>query len=152
MYGKNKKVKIGENWYEQNGRNGTKRPKCSVEKYEQTLTSQSYKDECDINKIMAKIEKGQMVDRLVRDGRFDDVSEFEGLAEALIKVQEANDAFMNLSAEVRARFENDPVKLVEFLEDGENRKEAEELGLVQPKPIQESEPETIPPAAEQKAQ
>lgn len=147
MYGKYPKVKneFGE-MVEQNGLNGA--PKawpttdCSGDV---RLTVQAPRDEVDINKIVKKIEKGQLVDINAREGVFQDISDFDGLADARIKVQNANEAFMALPADLRSRFDNDPVKLVEFLGDEGNRKEAVELGLVDA-----GEPEPVPPAAENK--
>lgn len=99
-----------------------------------SLTSQSFADEVNINKIMARVEKGQIV--LGSDGMpfYGDVSELGGLQEALIKVQEAEELFMQFPAETREVFENDPLKMVQFLEDPSNKEKAIQLGLVKPKP------------------
>lgn len=108
---------------------------------------QSLEKETNINQIVKRMEKGQMLDTLRDEGRFEDVSEFNGLADAIIKVQNANNMFMELPAEVREKFGHNPVKLIDFLADDKNRKEAEDLGLVNPKPPKAGEPATIPPAS-----
>lgn len=134
MYGKYPKVKINGEWVEQNGLNGA--PKawpttdCSKDKI---LTVQSAKNDTDINQIMKKVEKGMMLDFTMGEGRFEDISEFSGLADAIIKVQNAKEAFMTLPAYVREEFDNDPVKLIDFLSDEGNRAKAVELGLIAPK-------------------
>lgn len=113
------------------------------------LTIQSDRDEADINKIVARFQKsGQLPPTLHGEPfTFSDVSEFGDLAESLIKVQEARDLFMSYPAELRERFDNDPVQLVEFLSHDENRKEAEDLGLVVPKPVVvDPVPPVVPPA------
>ena len=46
----------------------------------------------------------------------------------------AQDEFMELPAQLRARFNNDPALLIDFLEKEENREEAIKLGLVASKP------------------
>lgn len=150
MYGKYPQVKVNGVFVEQNGLNGA--PKawpttdCSKDKI---LTVQAPKDEVDINKIMARVAKGQMIGGL-ENGRFMDVSEYDGLEEAIIKVQKAKEEFLSLPVEIRDRFENDPVKLIDFLSDESNRAEAEELGLVnRQEPVQ---PASIPPAAGESAQ
>lgn len=97
-----------------------------------SLTSQHPADEVDINKIMARIQKGQTVLTSAGQPFYGDVSELDGLQDALIKVQEANELFMQFPADVREKFDNDPVKMVEFLENSENRDKAIELGLVKP--------------------
>lgn len=108
-----------------------------------SLTSQAMTDEVNINKIMARVLKGQPVLTSVGEPFYGDVSEFGGLQEAIIKVQEADDLFAQYPAELREKFENDPVKFVEFMEDPENLDEAIELGLAKPRPVV-----TTPPAPE----
>lgn len=117
-----------------------------------SLTVQAPAEEVDINKIIARIQKGQTI--LAPNGEpfYGDVSEFEGLQDALIKVQEADDLFMQYPAEVRERFDNDPVKFVDFMSKPENTDEAIKLGLAYKKPIPESvsQPEPAPAPAEPK--
>lgn len=113
-----------------------------------SLTVQSPTEEVDINKIMARINKGQNV--LTSQGQpfYGDVSDLGGLQEAFIKAQEAEDLFMQFPADVRERFENDPVQFVEFFENPNNMKEAVELGLVKIKPVPEpakNPPPAVPP-------
>lgn len=118
-----------------------------VQDFGHTLASQASADEADINKIVARILKGQTV--LASDGQpfYGDVSEFGGLQEAIIKVQEAEELFMQYPAEIRGKFENDPVKMVEFLEDPKNLDEAIKMGLANPKPVTEKPPVPEPAAA-----
>ena len=47
------------------------------------------------------------------------------------RVLAAKTEFESLPAQIRARFQNDPAQLIEFLQDENNRPEAEELGLVE---------------------
>lgn len=118
-----------------------------------SLTSQHPADEVDINKIMARVQKGQTVLTSSGEPFYGDVSDLGGLQDAIIKVQEAEDLFMQFPAEIREKFENDPVKMISFLEDEKNRPEAEKMGLVQPKiapPV--PEPAAPPAAAGGKAQ
>jgi len=99
------------------------------------FTVQADRDEADINKIVARIQRtGQLPPTYRGEPFYGDVSDIGDLQEAMIKVQESNKLFMTFPAEVRERFDNDPVKLVEFLSDDDNRDEALELGLIQ-KPL-----------------
>lgn len=108
--------------------------------HDELLTTQADRNEADINKIIARFEKAGMITTLNKNQPFyGDVSEFDGLQDAIIKVQNANELFMDMSAAIRERFDNDPVKMIEFLQDERNRKEAEELGMIVPRPA--------PPAA-----
>ncbi len=107
-----------------------------------SMTVQSDRSQANINNIMKKMEKGHMLDKLNQGTPFyGDVTRFKDLQESIIQVQEAQDLFMDMSADIRKRFNNDPVEMVQFLDNSENQKEAEELGMVIPKP----KPEPIKP-------
>lgn len=149
MYGAYPKVKINGVLVEQNGLNGAPKawPTTDCSK-DPILTVQAPREEVNINSIMKRIEKGQLVDAGPGEQVFQDISEFEGLEDARIKVQKANDDFMSLPADLRSRFHNDPVELVAFLADGNNRKEAVELGLVKESEI--APPVPIPPVEGEK--
>lgn len=152
MFGKYPKVKVGDKWLEQNGMDGAPKawPTTDCSK-DVRLTSQAPREDVDINKIVAKMNKGLAVAGNPALGKFDDVSEFGGLEESIIQVQRANEAFMTLPADLRERFDNDPVKLVEFLGDDKNYDEAAELGIVTKKPPKVGESEPVPPATGDKA-
>lgn len=105
---------------------------------EPSLTVQADRNEVDINRIVARIERGLAVPVLQGEPFYGDVSTLGGLQEAIMKVQEAQELFMQYPAEVREKFENDPVKFVSFFEDEKNREEAEKLGLVEKRPKAEN--------------
>lgn len=105
-----------------------------------SLTVQAPTDEVDINKIMARIQKGQTVMTSAGEPWFGDVSEFNGLQDAIIKVQEADDLFMQFPAQVRERFENDPVQFFDFMQDPKNTDEAISLGIALKRPVPEPAP------------
>lgn len=111
-----------------------------VPQYEKSLTVQAPADEVDINKIMARVLKGHTVLTSAGTPFYGDVSEFDGLQDALIKVQEADELFMQYPAELRSKFENDPVKFVDFMMDPANLDEAIKLGLAKPKPVEVTPP------------
>lgn len=117
---------------------------------EKSLTRQSDKEGSDINVILKRYEANGELPSTVRQGYFADVSEAPpDLQAAMSVVLEAQEAFMTLPARVRARFENNPELLLEFLADPANRQEAEELRLLEAKPAAEAAPgpEGLPPAA-----
>ena len=86
--------------------------------------------EADINKVISRIISGGGARVNSAPAVFADVSQFSGLQDALIMVSEAQEGFMSLDADVRERFDNDPVKLVAFLEDASNREEAVNADLL----------------------
>lgn len=108
---------------------------------------QSFKDECDINVIMARAERtGELINPWVvgnRVGSYLDVSTApDDFLQARLIMQDAEQRFAELPARIRARFNNDAEQLLQFLSDPGNRAEAIELGLVTApeKPV-------VPPAA-----
>lgn len=114
---------------------------------EPTLAKQEFAEECDINYIADRYgltgELPQVLD-LPRFGDFTGIFDFMGAQNAVVK---ARQQFMTLPAKARARFDNDPQKLLTFLEDPENRDEAIALGLVakpEPRPLDPGD--TQPPA------
>lgn len=93
-------------------------------------TKQSFKDECDINRIMARYAATGTLDFVNRrEAQFLDVSDID-FQNAMRIVTESREAFMTLPAAVRDRFQNDPGQLLGFLSDDSNREEAIKLGLV----------------------
>lgn len=133
---------------------------CSVDPYTGeeigSMAKQAFADECDINLIMARYEKTGVIDHVNRRAPvFDDFTDVVDYQTALNVVSEAEGMFADLSARVRARFDNDPAKLLEFVQDPANVEEARSLGLL--KPVEElpvapppppvPEPPSPPPAA-----
>lgn len=97
-----------------------------------SLTKQSFKDEANINNIMARYEKTGVVDNvMVNPGQYGDFSEVTTYQESLNKIYEAQVMFDSLPAQIRAKFENDPVLFVEFCSDENNHEKLVEMGLAQ---------------------
>ena len=96
---------------------------------EPTLAQQHFKDECDINYILKNfgVEALAVNPLTPRYGDFTDVVDYHT---ALNSVIAAEDEFMALPANIRTRFDNDPAKLIDFMENPANYDEAERLGLV----------------------
>lgn len=99
---------------------------------EPTLAQQHFKEECDINTILQKFNVTGILPEAPLSPRYGDFSGIGDYHTALNRVMAAKDEFESLPAQIRARFDNDPSKLIEFLDDETNREEAEKLGLVDP--------------------
>lgn len=97
---------------------------------EPTLAQQHFKEECDINTILQKFSITGILPEAPLSPRYGDFSGISDYHTALNRVIAAQDEFEALPAQIRARFDNDPAKLIEFLDNDANRPEAEELGLV----------------------
>ena len=99
------------------------------------LTQQHFKDETDINNIMAKFAKTGLVDHVNKvTGSYGDFSTVQDYQLHLDQVMAAQTAFMELPSQIRRRFDNDPAHLLAFLNDPANRDEAVALGLVEAPP------------------
>lgn len=103
-----------------------------------SLTQQHFKDETDINNILRQFNVTGMLPEHILSPRYGDFSGISDYKTALDRVMDAHEEFMGLPAHLRAQFDNDPENLIAFLNDESNRSEAEKLGLVQPKNLEEA--------------
>ena len=94
------------------------------------FTEQSHKNQCDINKIIDKYDKTGIIKHVSSfEGKFGDLTgvDFKMMQD---KVANARSMFQELPSNIRKEFDNDPGRLLEFMENPDNRKKAEELGIV----------------------
>jgi len=97
-----------------------------------SLTKQEFVSGCNINNIIKKYTKNGINPLCItQDAKYGDFTDVPSHQEALDLIMAADEHFMQLPAELRARFANDPGQLLEFLGDPSNREEAVKLGLVQ---------------------
>ncbi|AXH74695.1 MAG: internal scaffolding protein [Microviridae sp.] len=95
-------------------------------------TKQSFKDECDINRIVARFNAtGQLPNINEIPPQYLDVSEMDFQAHQNF-IAEAQTMFNELPSALRARFENQPGKFLEFCSQEKNRPEMAEMGLLRP--------------------
>ena len=95
-----------------------------------SLAQQQSKDDVDINVLLERFKiTGVMPQSVVLPsyGDFTGVADYRSAQDAVLR---AKNAFMDLPAQLRSRFDNDPQKLLEFVSDEKNRAEAVRLGLV----------------------
>lgn len=109
------------------------------------MTKQSFKDQCDINRIMGQYKRTGVISHLKTPGQYQDLPAAFDYHQAMNVVARSREAFQSMPSQLRDRFHNRPDELLGFLEDTGNRDEAIKLGLIpQPKP-QEAAPEGSPP-------
>jgi phage internal scaffolding protein len=96
-----------------------------------SLAQQHFKEECDINTILEKFNITGLLPEQPLSPRYGDFTGISDYHTAMNRVIAAQDEFEALPAQIRARFNNDPAQLIEFLENSDNRPEAEKLGLVE---------------------
>lgn len=97
-----------------------------------SLTQQHQKEQADINYIIEQFNVTGIlpVSPITPSyGDFTGVHDYQTAMNALIAL---DDEFSSLPAKIRARFDNDPENLINFLNNAENRDEAIELGLIEP--------------------
>ena len=86
-------------------------------------TKQSFKDECDINNIMARFQKtGVLAFANKFEARYGDVTGVD-FGEAMRVVADARSMFAEMPARLRDRFANDPARFLEFVQNPANKDE-----------------------------
>lgn len=91
--------------------------------------------DADINTIVRRFGlTGELPDAVAAPS-YGDFSEVVDFHTAMIAVRKAEDSFLRMPADVRARFLNDPQLFVEFCSDEANREEMGKLGLLVPEAV-----------------
>ncbi len=99
----------------------------------QGRTHQSGNDDADINTIMQHYRTTGFITNIkLGTPVYEDFSNAEDYYASLNKVRKASDLFNSLPARVRAKVNNDPAQLINFVEDPANAEELIKLGLVEP--------------------
>jgi len=100
-----------------------------------SLAVQSARDETDINTIVRRFGlTGELpgdVD-MPQSGDYSGVGDFHS---AMNVVRQAQEEFLRVPADIRARFQNDPQLFSDFFHDPVNQDEAIRLGLATRKPV-----------------
>lgn len=94
------------------------------------MTKQEFRDECDINNIMAKFVRTGQLPPAVGIARYGDFSSVGTYQESLEVLRIARQQFDALPSKVRDRFRNDPALMLSFIADKDNLAEAKSLGLL----------------------
>lgn len=105
-------------------------------------TRDEFKKDVDINSILKKYIKSGEIDPAIinQGGTFMDVSDIGDFTAVTQRLEAVKAEFMKLKPEVRAKFENDPAKLLSFVKDEKNLDECISLGILPKslkKPIEE---------------
>lgn len=96
------------------------------------VTDQSFKDECDINTIMARYQStGELPVLNGTQGQWLDVTEMD-FQNHMNFLLEAQQLFDDLPSAIRDRFGNDPGAFLGFCSDPDNRPELARMGLLTP--------------------
>lgn len=115
-------------------------------------TSQEFAEDADVNVIMARyVKTGTIPVFLDQQPLVGDLHEWS-YHDMQNAIADANSAFAALPSSVRARFENDPAKFLEFASDDKNIGELRELGLLSPEAVERLDAAEAASVAETAAQ
>lgn len=107
----------------------------AIDNTEPSLTQQHFRDECDLNTIMSQYtQSGLVPEGTSRTALYGDFSQVDDYLTALNTIENARNQFNELPARARERFKNDPLELLAFLQNPDNKPEAQRLGLLKEEP------------------
>jgi len=110
-------------------------------------TKQEFKNECDINVIMAQYQyTGEIPNLNTVQPVYSDCTGLDYM-DHMNKIVEANNLFADLPSKIRNRFNNDPALFLDFVHDENNVPELRNMGLLRPVlPVVTPPPEDTPPS------
>lgn len=132
-------------------RKGSPSAKLSAKAFTQLVCGDSrvkpeFAKRSDIKDIVARYKKTGMIENVRRQQPvFADVSSLGDFHVVAGKLAMASQAFAQLPAVVRKRFDNKPSELIAFIQDKANLDEAIKLGLVAKKDPPKVDPPVVPP-------
>ena len=107
------------------------RPRCAITTGK-SLTHQSFKDECDINRIMARYQATGLLPNLNETAsQYLDCTAIDFQAHQEF-IAGAFSAFHQMPSAIRSRFNNSPAEFFDFCSQEKNRPELAEMGLLRP--------------------
>lgn len=108
------------------------RVKLSITFPPEGMTKQSFKDECDVNRIMARyLATGELPNINALPPQYLDVTALD-FQEHQNFIAGANSLFQELPSAIRSRFGNSPAEFLDFCSHEKNRPELAEMGLLRP--------------------
>lgn len=115
-------------------------------------TMQSFKDECNINNIVSMYCKtgiwGNSLKPATSKPMFGDFASVPDFVESQNIIAKSKELFDAMPLKIRQRFNFNPVELLEFVNNPDNKDEAIKLGIATEKaaPVETKPPETPPTA------
>jgi hypothetical protein len=113
---------------------------------DESLTLQSEKEDADINVIVKRFGVTGRLPEALGEGLFGDFTEVHDFRSAQDALISARQAFMDVPADVRARFGHDPAQFVDFVTNEKNIDELRAMGLAIAKKKEDTPvPPVVPP-------
>ena len=110
---------------------------------EETLAQQHFKEQCDINRIVAQYAKTGLVPQSAATPMAEDFVGITDYHTAMNAIRRGDEAFSTLSADVREKFKNDAGRFVDFCLDPGNLDEVIALGLAPQRAAVEAAPPPV---------
>lgn len=110
------------------------------------VTEQSHRDSCDINTIMRRYERTGVLEHVnAYKGTYMDMPTGLDFKTAQDVIAQSKSMFESVPSDIRNKFDNDPGKFVDFMQDAKNRNAILAMGMdVSHLPILEPEPAPKP--------
>lgn len=108
-----------------------------------TLTQQQFKDECDINTILAKYQKTRAYTHANNHQPNYGYVTSNDFRESMEIVTNAQEMFDELPSSIRNKFRNNPEEFMDFVQNPENAPEMAVLGLIPKEPTEPKPQEVI---------
>ncbi|QXP08210.1 MAG: internal scaffolding protein [Arizlama microvirus] len=96
---------------------------------EPTLTQQSDAQEANINVIMERYQTSGQLPKMLQEGIYGDFSNVTDYRTAVETIRAAEDAFYEIPAQIRQKFDNNPDNFIKFATDPSNKQALQEMGL-----------------------
>lgn len=117
---------------------------------DESQTQQQFAEDADINTIVRRFGLTGEMPQNFHTPLLGDFSQVHDFQSAMNVVRAAEESFLTLPPDLRARFNNDPNALIHFMSDPSNATEAERLGLTPKTPELDRTgtpvPQSAPPA------
>ncbi len=94
-----------------------------------TPAQQQFKDDCNINTIMARFQKTGLVDHISNHQLEYGFATPMQYHESMNIITHADSMFNELPSNIRNKFNNNPQAFLEFVQDPKNAEEAQKLGI-----------------------
>lgn len=111
----------------------------------ESMTKQSFKDECDINNILKKYQKTGLLNHVNQHkGDYTDLTQNVDYHTAQNMIIQAQNSFNSLPSSIRLKFNNDPGQFLDFVHNPDNVDEMKSMGLIKSTGTEVIAPPAIP--------
>lgn len=114
---------------------------------ERSKTKQNFKKECDVNHILERFHRTGLLPNMVKKNpKYGDFSSLPDYRESLDKVSKAKEQFDALTIKMKRKFKNIE-GFLEYVNDKNNEKELQDLGILNKPAVVEPAAPPAPPNA-----